>query len=126
MNRISGAMSIADSAREIHFLISGDRETGKLIYDGGKEPEKLDEVDRYRFEIFWWGVLRQMESFYELYQQKIIDEATMKSYAAGSLVIINTNSIMNEHWRKNAKDYSPSFRKWMNSKLKEFESDIFV
>ena len=60
MNRIAGAMSIADSAREIHFQISGNREIGELIFNGTQNPEDLDEVDRYRFEIFWWGVLRQM------------------------------------------------------------------
>jgi hypothetical protein len=27
-------------------------------------PDDLDEIDRFRFEIFVWGVLRQMESFY--------------------------------------------------------------
>ena len=126
MNRISGAMSIADSAREIHFQIACDRETGELIFNGTQSPEDLDEVDRYRFEIFWWGVLRQMESFFELYQQKVIDEAKMKSYAAGSLVMINNNNIMNQHWKKNVKDYSPDFRNWMNNKRKEFESETFV
>jgi len=126
MNRISGTMAIADSAREIHFVISGSRETGELFYKGNIDPESLDEVDRYRFEILWWGLLRQMESYFELYKERIIDESTMKSYAAGSLTMINNNPIINEHWTKNAKDYSPEFKQWINAKLAEFETESFI
>ena len=126
MNRISGTMTIADSTREIHFVISGNRETGELFYKGNNDPESLDEVDRYRFEILWWGILRQMESYFELYREKIIDESAMKSYAAGSLTMINNNIIIKEHWNKNSKDYSPEFKQWINEKLVEFKSETFI
>jgi hypothetical protein len=119
-NRVAGMTGIADAAREIHFTLARDRDTAKMFLDGISNPDKLDEIDRGRFELFMWGVLRQMESFHVQYEQGIIDEAAMKSYARLSVDLIRSNNVMKEHW-KDSTDYSPEFKSWMDKQVAQLE-----
>ena len=121
-NRIAGIMTIADAAREIHFTVAGDRDTARVFVYGVNDPDKLDEIDQARFEIFIWGVLRQMESFYVQYEQGIIEEPAMKAYARLSIDLIQTNKVIREHW-KNSSDYSPAFRLWMDKQVEKSSQD---
>jgi len=115
-NRVAGITGIADAAREIHFTLAGDRDTARVFLDGVSNPDKLDEIDRGRFELFMWGVLRQMESFHVQYAHGIIDESAMKAYARLSVDLIGTNKLMQEHW-KNSTDYSPAFKSWIDEQV---------
>lgn len=63
-NRVAGITGIADAARDTHFTLAGDRDTAKLFLLGISNPDELDELDRARFELYIWGILRQMESFH--------------------------------------------------------------
>lgn len=112
-NRVAGITGIADAARAIHFTLAGDRDTARIFLVGISNPDELDEIDRGRFELFMWGVLRQMESFHFQYEQGIIDEAAMKAYARLSVDLINSNKLMQQHWQ-DSKDYSPAFKSWID------------
>jgi hypothetical protein len=120
-NRIAGITGIADAAREIHFLVAGDRDTARIFSVGMSNPDDLDELDRFRFEIFIWGILRQMESFHVQYEQGIISEAAMKAYARLSVDLINSNRVVREHW-KDSKDYAPSFKAWIDEQVDQLKS----
>jgi len=115
LNRVSGTMAIAEASRDIHFLLAGDRDTAQVFLEGVTSPEQLDDVDRVRFEQLWWGVLRQMESFFVQFQQGLINEAAMKAYARYSADLIFDNPIIRDHWLAGAEDYSPAFVNWMNA-----------
>ena len=115
-NRLAGITGIADAAREIHFTLAGNRDTARVFLDGISNPEKLDEIDRGRFELFMWGVLRQMESFHVQYEQGIIDESAMKAYARLSVDLIKSNKVIQEHWKDSA-DYSPAFKLWIDEQV---------
>lgn len=119
-NRVSGITGIADAAREIHFLVAGDRDTARIFQVGMSNPDDLDELDRFRFEIFIWGILRQMESFFVQYEQGVIDEAAMKAYARLSVDLIHGNKVVRDHWQE-SKDYSPAFKAWMDGQVAELE-----
>ncbi len=115
-NRVAGITGIADAAREIHFTLAGDRDTARVFLDGVSNPDRLDEIDRGRFELFMWGVLRQMESFHVQYEHGIIDESAMKAYARLSVDLIRTNKVMLEHWQ-DSNDYSPAFKSWIDKQV---------
>jgi hypothetical protein len=119
-NRLAGITGIADAAREIHFTLAGDRDTARVFLDGISNPEKLDEIDRGRFELFMWGVLRQMESFHVQYEQGIIDEPAMKAYARLSVDLIKSNKVIQKHW-KDSVDYSPAFKSWVDEQVAQLE-----
>ena len=87
---------------------------------GISNPDELDEIDRGRFELFMWGVLRQMESFHVQYEQGIIDEAAMKAYARLSIDAIKSNNVMRQHW-KDSRDYSPAFKSWIDKQVAQLE-----
>jgi hypothetical protein len=108
-NRIAGITGIADAARETHFTLASDRDTARVFPVGISNPDELDEIDRGRFELFMWGVLRQMESRYVRYEHGIISESAMKAYTRLSVELIASNKIMQEHWKDTA-DYSPAFK----------------
>jgi hypothetical protein len=115
-NRVAGITGIADAAREIHFTLAGDRDTARIFLVGISNPDELDEIDRGRFELFMWGVLRQMESFHVQYEHGIINEAAMKAYARLSVDLIGSNEVMQEHWRDST-DYSPAFKSWIDEQV---------
>lgn len=119
-NRVAGITGIADAAREIHFLVAGDRDTARIFLVGMSNPDDLDEIDLFRFEIFIWGVLRQMESFHVQYEQGIIDEATMKAYARLSVDLISGNKVIQRHWN-DSKDYSPAFKSWIDTQVAQLK-----
>lgn len=119
-NRVAGITGIADAAREIHFLVAGDRDTARIFLVGMSGPDELDEIDRFRFEIFIWGILRQIESFYVQYEQGIMDEATMKAYARLSVDLISNNKVVKKHW-KDSRDYSPGFKSWMDGQVAQLD-----
>ena len=119
-NRLAGLTGIADASREIHFTLAGDRDTARVFLDGISNPEKLDEIDRGRFELFMWGVLRQIESFHVQYEQGIIDEPAMKAYARLSVDLIKSNKVIQEHWKDSA-DYSPAFKSWVDEQVAQLE-----
>ena len=115
-NRVAGITGIADAAREIHFTLASDRDTARIFLVGISNPDELDEIDRGRFELFMWGVLRQMESFHFQYEQGIISEAAMKAYARLSVELIGKNKVMQEHWTDTT-DYSPAFKSWIDEQV---------
>jgi hypothetical protein len=119
-NRVAGITGIADAAREIHFTLAGDRDTARVFLVGMSNPEELDEIDRGRFELFMWGVLRQMESFHVQYEQGIISEPAMKAYARLSVDLIGSNIVMREHWRDST-DYSPAFKSWIDEQVAQLD-----
>ena len=121
-NRVAGITGIADAAREIHFTLAGDRDTARIFLVGISNPDELDEIDRGRFELFMWGVLRQMESFYVQYEQGVISEAAMKAYARLSVDLIGSNEVMREHWRDTT-DYSPAFKLWIDEQVAQLGQD---
>jgi hypothetical protein len=113
---------IADAAREIHFTLASDRDTARIFLVGISNPDELDEIDRGRFELFMWGVLRQMESFHVQYEQGIISEAAMKAYARLSVELIGSNKVMQEHWTDTT-DYSPAFKSWIDEQVAKLEQN---
>lgn len=115
LNRVSGSMAIAAAAREIHFLVAGDRDMARLFLVGVEDPDSLDTIDSARFETFWWGVLRQMESFFVQYEEGLMDEDTMKAYARLSADLIHDNQIIRNHWTNSPEDFRPDFVAWMNA-----------
>ena len=115
LNRVSGTMAIADAARDIHFLLAGDADTARVFLKGVTSPDTLDKVDRVRFEQLWWGVLRQMESFFVQFEHGLMDEASMNAYARFSADLIRDNSVIRDHWQAAAEDYSPKFVDWLNA-----------
>ena len=115
-NRVTGINGIADAAREIHFLVAGDRDTARIFLVGMSRAEDLDEIDRFRFEVFIWGVLRQMESFYVQYEHGVMDEASMKAYARLSVELISSNEVVKAHWQ-HSKDYTPRFKAWIDGEV---------
>jgi hypothetical protein len=121
-NRVAGIIGIADAAREIHFTLAGDRDTARIFLVGISNPDELDEIDRGRFELFMWGVLRQMESFHVQFEQGIISEAAMKAYARLSVDLIGSNEVMREHWRDTT-DYSPAFKLWIDEQVAQLGQD---
>ncbi len=121
-NRVAGIIGIADAAREIHFTLAGDRDTARIFLVGISNPDELDEIDRGRFELFMWGVLRQMESFHVQYEQGIITEAAMKAYARLSVDLIGSNDVLREHWRDTT-DYSPVFKLWIDRQVAELQQN---
>ena len=121
-NRVAGIIGIADAAREIHFTLAGDRDTARIFLVGISNPDELDEIDRGRFELFMWGVLRQMESFHVQYEQGIITEAAMKAYARLSVDLIGSNDVLREHWRDTT-DYSPAFKLWIDRQVAELQQN---
>ena len=122
-NRVAGITGIADAAREIHFTLASDRDTARIFLVGISNPDELDDIDRGRFELFMWGVLRQMESFHVQFEQGIISEAAMKAYARLSVELIGSNKVMQEHWRDTT-DYSPEFMAWINEQVAQLGQDI--
>ena len=121
-NRLAGITGIADAAREIHFTLAGDRDTARIFLVGMSNPDELDEIDRGRFELFMWGVLRQMESFHVQFEQGIINEAAMKAYARLSVDLIGSNKVMQEHWQDST-DYSPAFKFWIDEQVAQLGRD---
>ena len=121
-NRVAGITGIADAAREIHFTLASDRDTARIFLVGISNPDELDEIDRGRFELFMWGVLRQMESFHVQFEQGIISEAPMKAYARLSVDLIGSNEVMREHWRDTT-DYSPAFKLWIDEQVAQLGQD---
>jgi hypothetical protein len=121
-NRVAGITGIADAAREIHFTLAGDRDTARIFLVGISNPDELDEIDRGRFELFMWGVLRQMESFHVQYEQGIISEAAMKAYARLSVDLIGSNQVMQKHWQDTT-DYSPAFKSWIDEQVAQLGRD---
>ena len=121
-NRVAGIIGIADAAREIHFTLASDRDTARIFLVGISNPDELDEIDRGRFELFMWGVLRQMESFHVQFEQGIISEAAMKAYARLSVDLIGSNEVMREHWRDTT-DYSPAFKLWIDEQVAQLGQD---
>ena len=114
LNRVSGSMAIADAARDIHFLLAGNRDMARLFLEGLGDPDSLDAIDSARFETLWWGILRQMESFFVQFEEGIMDEGTMKAYARLSADVIHDNRIVRDHWRSSPEDFRPGFVAWMN------------
>ena len=121
-NRVAGITGIADAAREIHFTLASDRDTARIFLVGISNPDELDEIDRGRFELFMWGVLRQMESFHVQFEQGIISEAAMKAYARLSVDLIGSNEVIREHWRDTT-DYSPAFKLWIDEQVAQLGQD---
>ena len=121
-NRVAGITGIADAAREIHFTLASDRDTARIFLVGISNPDELDEIDRGRFELFMWGVLRQMESFHVQFEQGIISEAAMKAYARLSVELIGSNIVMQEHWTDTT-DYSPAFKSWIDEQVAQLRQD---
>ena len=121
-NRVAGIIGIADASREIHFTLASDRDTARVFLVGISNPDELDEIDRGRFELFMWGVIRQIESFHVQYKQGIITEAAMKAYARLSVELIGSNDVMREHWR-DTKDYSPAFILWIDEQVAELRQN---
>ena len=120
-NRVAGITGIADAAREIHFTLASDRDTARIFLVGITNPDELDEIDRGRFELFMWGVLRQMESFHVQYEQGIISKTAMRAYARLSVDLIRSNHVMRKHWMDST-DYSPAFKSWMDQEVARLES----
>jgi hypothetical protein len=112
-NRIAGITGIADASRETHFTLASDRDTARVFLVGISNP---DEIDRGRFELFMWGVPRQMESRHVQYEHGIISKAAMKAYPRLSVELISPNKIMQEHWKDTA-DYSPAFKSWIDEQV---------
>ena len=79
-------------------------------------PDELDEIDRGRFELFMWGVLRQMESFHVQFEQGIIEEAAMKAYSRLSVDLINSNKLIQQHWQ-DSRNYSLAFKSWVDKQI---------
>lgn len=60
-----------------------------------------------------WGILRQIEAFYVQYQNKVLDEQAMLSYATWSVNQIHSNAVVREYWN-GSNEFNPAFRKWID------------
>lgn len=57
-----------------------------------------------------------MESFHVQFEQGIIEEAAMKTYARLSVDLINSNKLMQQHWQ-DSRDYSLAIKSWIDKQI---------
>ena len=114
--RIAGINNLADMGRDIHFTIAKDREMAELVYRAENNPDSLDVIDKYRYEHFFFGVMRQVQAIYRQHEQGVMDESSASSYAIGVIHQLKSNPIAINHWNNNT-SYPDNFREWIDNQL---------
>jgi hypothetical protein len=117
--RVAGINNIADMGRDVHFTIAKDREIAEIHYRIENDPDSMDVIDKFRYEQFFWGVMRQVQAIYTQHEQGLMDDDTLISYTKGVVHALRTYPVAQQHWKKEYHQYPEKFRKWIDKLVEE-------